>query len=134
MSQQIPVWSVKSWPSVRTSVRDLYRAAPRFRLLGCQTQARSSGGPLCGQVLWGARVAGKQIGFAWDWAEVRKRIVVISDPTRILTNLVLLDDSRNAMTYQSALLPINNVIHQLEWQRVVLPVEQARAADLRLAA
>lgn len=133
MVQEIPVWSVKSWPAVRTSIRDLYRAAPRFRALGCQTQSKTPAGRLSGQVLWGARVSGKQIGIAWDWAEVRRRVVVIADPMQIITNLVLLDDSGNALTYQSSLLQVHNVIHQLEWQFRVLPVEQSMT-EMRMAA
>jgi hypothetical protein len=78
-------------------------------------------------------VSGKQIGIAWDWAEVRRRVVVIADPMQIITNLVLLDDSGNALTYQSSLLQVHNVIHQLEWQFRVLPVEQSMT-EMRMAA
>lgn len=113
----VPVWSLRSWEPVRTTVRELMRAAPRMRPLGVSFLAN---GPedrrRQGQVLWGTRMAGRQVGIAWDWAEVRGNVVALADPMQVLSNMVIVDDVGAVMEKSNALLYLNGVIHNVDWQ------------------
>lgn len=113
----VPVWSLRSWEPVRTSVRELMRAAPRMRPLGVSFLANGAEARARqGQVLWGTRMAGRQVGIAWDWAEVRGNVVALADPMQVLSNMVIVDDVGAVMEKSNALLHLNTVIHHVEWQ------------------
>ena len=113
----VPVWSLRSWEPVRTTVRELMRAVPRMRPLGVSFLVN---GPddrgRQGQVLWGTRMAGRQVGIAWDWAEVRGDVVALADPMQVLSNMVIVDDVGSVMEKTRALLHLNTIIHNVEWQ------------------
>ena len=118
----IPVWSVKSWEPVRTTVRELLRATPRMRPLGLafEDTNRWERGRRRGQVLWGTRMAGRQVGVAWDWTEVRASVVAVADPMQVLSNMLLVDDVGAVMERSTVVLHLNAVIHHVEWQARLL--------------
>ena len=73
-----------------------------------------------GQALWGGCIKGRHVGIAWDWAEVTSSVVAMSDPMKVLTNLVLTDDDGCILDDGATVLQLNGAIHELPWQDVVL--------------
>ncbi|MEO5735349.1 MAG: hypothetical protein ABIN96_01350 [Rubrivivax sp.] len=69
-----------------------------------------------GLSLWGCELDGTLVGMAWDWAEVRPSVVALSDPMKILSNIILLDDDRCCMEEARRLLYFNTAVFRLPWQ------------------
>jgi hypothetical protein len=61
-------------------------------------------------------MAGRQVGIAWDWAEVRGSAVALADPMQVLSNMVIVDHVGAVMERSKALLHLNSVIHHVQWQ------------------
>jgi hypothetical protein len=71
-------------------------------------------------------MAGRQVGIAWDWAEVRASVVAVADPMQVLSNMILVDDVGAVMTRSKAVLHLNSVIHFVEWQARLLDAPDPR--------
>jgi hypothetical protein len=128
----IPAWSVITWPKVLASVKELEEAVFRMQHLSTSVHADPHDDErLCGQVLWGGDVGGTPVGIAWDWTMLSSEVVIMADPMKLLTNLVLIDDGE-LLDDMSSILRLNTAIHQLRWQDR-MPAPQRRLAQ-RLAA
>lgn len=129
----IPAWQVITWNPVETTEGEFARLASRFRHLGTSVHVDDSPqGLKYGQVLWGLDQGSQRIGLAWDWAEVRERVVALADPMKVLSNLQLRRSDGSPMPEAQRLLHLNGVIHGWRWQDQVLP--RARTWAGRLAA
>lgn len=118
----IPVWQILTWEPVALTVDTLQRMSRRLRHLATSPQLPSPGAGLRqGQVLWGAKLGGRRIGVAWDWAEMREGVVVLSDPMSIISNVRLLDAHGQAVPAHEGVLHLNSVVHGLDWHADVLP-------------
>jgi hypothetical protein len=69
-----------------------------------------------GQVLWATDTEGEPVGLAWDWAEVRERLLVLADPMAVLSNVALVDEAGEALDPREQLVHLNDMIHALPWQ------------------
>lgn len=125
----IPAWAVVGWPEVFATVEELEEALPRMEPLGSSLQYNPEAHRhRHGQTIWGGSIKGCKVGIAWDWAEVMNSVVALSDPTRVVSNLILTDSEGRMLDDNSCMLELNGAIHGLPWQEEVLtpPVRQAR--------
>jgi hypothetical protein len=112
-----PAWIVYAWPPL------LWQAsrAPQLHLTHLGTRVLSFGDDElpCGQTLWGDSSAPQSAGVAWDWVEVQAGVVAMSDPLGLVTNLQLLDDHGEALTYVEVAVQLHQLVHALPWQSEV---------------
>jgi hypothetical protein len=119
----IPAWQVITWPPVVTTMGEFAQLATRFRHLGTSVHVdESMQGLKYGQVLWGVEDGSSRIGLAWDWAEVRERVVAMADPMKVLSNVALRREDGVLVAERERLLHLNGAIHRWRWQSQVLPV------------
>jgi hypothetical protein len=69
-----------------------------------------------GQVLWSTDTGDTPVGLAWDWAEVRDRLLVLADPMAVVSNIALVDEDGTAIDPREQLVRLNDMIHSLPWQ------------------
>lgn len=69
-----------------------------------------------GQVLWATDTEGDPVGLAWDWAEVRDRLLVLADPMAVVSNVALVDEDGEAIDPREQIVHLNDMIHALPWQ------------------
>ena len=57
-----------------------------------------------------------EAGLAWDWVEISHGVVAMADPMGVVTNLRLVGEHGEVLTYHQAALHINRLVRQLPWQ------------------
>jgi hypothetical protein len=113
----IPAWQVIAWDPVVATVDEFDETVTKLRHLATAVHGDDAEDSLRhGQVLWGTEVNGRMVGLAWDWSEVRKDIVAMADPMRVLSNLTLVTRDGAPMPHHERVLYLNNAIHDLGWQ------------------
>jgi hypothetical protein len=113
----VPAWHVISWNPVVTTVAAFEREVSKLRHLGTSVHGEESeSGLRQGQVLWGVNESAYEIGIAWDWAEIREDVVALSDPMKVLSNVMLVDDDGICLDESRRLVHLNSAIHELRWQ------------------
>lgn len=116
-----PAWTVAAWPEVFVTVGQLAQAVVHLRPIDTSTHHNApTSMPRRGQTLWGGCIDGHEVGIAWDWAEVSESVLAVSDPMRVLTNLILMDESGKLLDDDICVLHLNTAIHDLQWQSQVL--------------
>lgn len=109
-------WQVVTWPGVVAGVDEWTGRHEGFRFMGASV-LRDAEDPrlLCGETVWGTQWHGRPVGMAWEWREVRPRVVAMGDPMTVLANVsfidgaTFLDDGRRLLT-------LHDTIHHLPWQ------------------
>lgn len=112
-------WQVVTWPGVVAGVDEWSGCRGALRFMGASV-VRDADDPrlLCGETVWGTEWNGQPVGMAWEWREVRPRVVAMGDPMIVLANVTFiegaafLDDGRRLLTLQ-------DTIHQLRWQEPI---------------
>jgi len=87
-----------------------------------------------GQVLWSCDTPEGPAGLAWDWFELRPRIVALADPMSILSNLEFADAAGRPLSRAQRVIELNNLIACLPWQEQVVPRAVPPRVELPLAA
>ncbi len=115
---KIPAWQLASWSEVYVPLADWHNAIGELRHLGTSAQIGDNDeGLRYGQAVWGIRPATeKWVGIAWDWREIRAGVVAMADPMTVLSNLVFLDETGQALDPFKRILYLNNAIFSLPWQ------------------
>ena len=113
-----PAWIVYAWPPV------LWQAssAPQLHLVHLGTRVLNfgdEGGPSSGQTLWGDDSDDRAAGVAWDWVELQRGVVAMSDPLGMVTNLRLLDAHGTALNQTQVAVHLHQLVHALPWQSEV---------------
>ena len=111
-------WMVYAWEPLLWQASNL----ARLHLMHLGTRITDFGGDgshRCGQTLWGNPREQPRLGIAWDWLEIQKGVVAMSDPLGLVTNIKLLEDSGEPLTTFKATLQLHNLIHALPWQHEV---------------
>lgn len=119
---QTAVLDLMRWPKVPVRAQNCVDAATTtFRQLGMVEQsAPRDAGPAHGQTVWGSLCGNEPVGIAWDWTEVAPRVVVMSDPMCIVSNMQIVDNDGQPMAPEVGLLWLNAAIHGLAWQSAVV--------------
>ena len=113
-----PAWIICAWPPL------LWQAslAPQLQLTHLGTHVLSLGdeaGPCSGQTLWGDSNDAQSAGVAWDWVQLQRGVVAMSDPFGLVTNIKLLDDQGEALNHVETAVQLNQLVHALPWQSEV---------------
>jgi hypothetical protein len=126
---QIPAWQIIAWAPVVTTIEQFDKTITRFRHLATSVQGDASDHlPRHGQVLWGTEVDGRMVGVAWDWSEVKRNIVAMADPMRVVTNLTLVANDGSPLEQCERLVFLNNAIHDMVWQSDVVQAALVEAS------
>jgi hypothetical protein len=113
-----PAWIVYAWAPV------LWQAssAPRLHLVHLGTRVLTFGddeSPCSGQTLWADDSESCAAGVAWDWVELRRGVVAMSDPLGMVTNLRLIDAQGEVMSQTQIAVHLHPLVHALPWQSEV---------------
>jgi hypothetical protein len=125
----VPAWHVLAWGTVAVSpqrwpdiVQKLEHTSASFYLDSNDEHVKK------GQVLWAAEDNNGPVGIAWDWAVLRDKLFVVSDPMHIQSNVFLTDDQGEPLDERAQLLWLNDVVHGLPWQQRLLQQTASWAA------
>jgi hypothetical protein len=125
----IPAWQVFAWGTVAVSqqrwpaiVEKLKHTSASFYLDSNDEHVKK------GQVLWATEDDFGPVGIAWDWAVLRDKLFVVSDPMHIQSNASLIDDQGEPLDEGEQLLRLNDVVHALPWQQRLLQQTASWAA------
>ena len=66
--------------------------------------------------MWAYELDGARAGLAWDWFELRPRVVALADPMNVLSNLEFVDAEGRPLSRGQRLVELNNIIASLPWQ------------------
>ena len=121
-----PAWIVYAWAPV------LWQAssAPELHLVHLGTRVLNFGDKDCpssGQTLWGDDSEDRAAGVAWDWVELRRGVVAMSDPLGMVTNLRLLDAHGEVLNQSQVAVHLHQLVHALPWQSEVARALQVPA-------
>src|ERR1700754_139744 len=114
-SAMTPAWIVYAWPPVLCQAD----SAPELHLIHLGTRVLSFGdedAPRSGQTLWGSASDDRSAGVAWDWVEIQRGVVAMSDPLGMVTNLRLLDERAEALRQLQMPVRLHQIVHPLPWQ------------------
>ena len=113
-----PAWIVYAWAPV------LWQSAAtdRLHLVHLGTRVLNFGdddAPCSGQTLWANDSATCSAGVAWDWVELRRGVVAMSDPMGVITNLRMVDEQGEVMNQAQLAVRLHQLVHTLPWQSEV---------------
>ena len=112
---------VAQWPAATVTLEQLERAASRLQpIAGLELPGRKRPSRRRGQALWATHVDGRPIGLAWEWVQVDESTVALTDPMRVLTNLILARADGRMLDDDESLLRLSGVIYTLPWQQELL--------------
>lgn len=133
-------WQVFTLPKFRIQFDNLLGSCPKFAHWGT-SEAISAAGPgaasanaaaVFGSTVWGCQVEGSPVCIAWEWIEVRPRVIAMGDPMTLFANLDLIGADGQPIDDSQRLLRLHELIFALPWQSYVRqvrwPVEQRLAA------
>jgi len=122
-----PSWQLLAWATVIRNVNDFEPLLRDLEYLGSTVQTSDDGSGLAsGHTVWATRPGKDRVGLAWEWAEVRPGVPTICDSMNVLSNLVVLGADGAALTGSKRMLYLNNVLHELDWQRTIRRPVQRR--------
>ncbi len=115
-----PVWTLISWPKIWLPAEEHRSLSAQIQHLSTSVNAdKGEEGCVCGQVLFGLQSSKEMIGVAWDWVAIGGRILAISDPMSIVSNVYFVAANGDTLQESARLVQLNNVINSLPWQRPV---------------
>jgi hypothetical protein len=129
-------WIIKSWPMVDCSLDFSAHARSRLAYVGTHvSQELDEDGCSVGTTMWAVEESGRQYGLAWDWTEMRAGVPVLTDPMRLLSNLVFVTDEGHVASESRGAVELNRIVHALPWQREVCrEIKNARGVPFRTSA
>lgn len=116
----IQSWMIKSWAMLEWYLPPGSEHQLAFHHVG--THLRDDGsdsGLRAGDAVWVAQHEQWCAGLAWEWAEVRPGIVMLTDPNSIITNLQFVDKDREPVLGLLKTVAVNRIVHALPWQQAV---------------
>jgi len=134
----IQAWMVKSWPTVEWYLPDRVKTWPLFQHV--VTNVRDEilpQGRRCGDTVWVGVVSGHNVGVSWDWVELRRGVVMLTDPNSIVCNVCFVSAAPRHQAPLLATVSLNRFVRHLPWQGPVCAALRAASdpsAEPRLAA
>lgn len=108
-------WSIRAWPPLLWQADD----PTTLQINHISTQVFGASGEnaqRCGQTVWAGPVADGEVGVAWDWVELPRGAVAMSDPMSVVTNLQLLGPQGEVLTAWEAARYLSQIVYGLPWQ------------------
>jgi len=75
--------------------------------------------PAAGQTVWAGHADDGEAGVAWDWVQIARGVVAMSDPMSLVTNLCIVGGEGEVLTAHESALVLNKLVHALPWQSEV---------------
>lgn len=75
--------------------------------------------PCVGSTVWVGAIDGVYAGLAWEWVELRSRVLMLADPNSIITNVQVVGSDGQAVDPLNATVSLNVILHRLPWQDMV---------------
>jgi hypothetical protein len=115
----IASWQVAAWAPVYCTMSEFDAMVAAMRRLGGSVETVAEHGGRRGSALWGVCKGEVRAGIAWDWAEMRKGVLVIDDPMSVLSNIRVMEDGDDGCELPGRVLTLNRAIHSFSWQSTV---------------
>lgn len=112
----VHAWQVMTWGTRKIALDEWGAMMAAFKPASASFYFDEHQPTARGQVLWATDTDGEPVGLAWDWAEVRERLLVLADPMAVLSNVALVDEDGEALDPREQLVYLNDMIHALPWQ------------------
>jgi len=77
-------------------------------------------GHACGQTLWHLQHTEGLAAVGWEWIQVRRGFLAMSDPMNIVSNLRIVDEDGSPVGDSRRLMVLNTIVHATPWQGEVL--------------
>jgi hypothetical protein len=111
-------WSLRAWPPLlwqagKSSALQLHHLGTRVTFSGDREVGTA------GQTMWGGHAADGEAGVAWDWIQIARGVVAMTDPMSVVTNLRLVGAAGEVLTACEAAVFLNEIVHALPWQTEV---------------
>ena len=111
-------WSLRAWPTLLWQADE--PAPVRFYHLGTRVMPCSEmPGVASGQTMWAATGADGEAGMAWDWVQICRGVVAMTDPLAVVTNLRLVGSEGTVLNAQESARFLNELVRALPWQSEV---------------
>lgn len=104
-----PVLWQRPWPKVSLRPLDI-----------TIDESSINSGHACGQTLWHFQQGDGLAAIGWEWVQVRRGFLAMSDPMNIVSNLRIVDDENCAVSDSQRLIVLNTMVHATAWQGEVL--------------
>lgn len=120
----VHAWQVLTWPRAFFTPTQWRAYVARMGLLEA-SRIETDDSSNCGEgtVLWGLVEPERKVGMAWDWREVKRGVLALADPMRIISNVMLVDSDGKCLPQSARVLYLNNAIASLCWQPAVKQAE-----------
>lgn len=113
-------WMIKSWPIIDWFPPPSDDDWPSFLHMSTQVrQERRGTEPCVGSTVWVGAINGVYAGVAWEWVELRSRVLMLADPNSIITNIQVMGADGQAVDPLIATVSLNLILHRLPWQDIV---------------
>ena len=111
-------WSLRAWPTLLWQAEN--GTFVKFEHLGTRVSCPLGGAePPAGQTVWAAHAADGDAGMAWDWIQIARGVVAMTDPMSLVTNLRMVGAEGCVLTSQQSALVLNELVRALPWQSEV---------------
>lgn len=114
-------WHISNWTSVSICPSQVDATSASYRLLGVSADAGPSDGLMRGHVVYGCAAESGCAAMAWEWAEMKPRVIAMSDPMTIISNIRLQQD-QGEVDDDERLLFLHGLIGRVDWQAEVREV------------
>lgn len=128
-------WHISNWTSVSIRPSQVDEASASYRLLGVAADAGPADGLMRGHVVYGCPAESGCAAMAWEWAEMKPRVIAMSDPMTIISNIRVQQD-HGEVDEDERLLVLHGLIGRVDWQaevRDVLAWRRRRSARVVVA-
>jgi hypothetical protein len=119
---------VISWATCLVPVDQMDRLLRSMRHLGSIRVAGDDSAGREGRSVWIGSFDGHPIGLSWQWGEVRRGVLALSDPMAIESNIGFIGPAGSALGEGVRTLHLNALVHALDWQATADRATAARGA------
>jgi len=94
--------------------------ALRMRPIGTHAYPRDDEpGLWAGQTTWAWDEKGVRHAVGWDWVEMQRDVLVLSDPMALVSNIAFPSHEKSELGERRRVLLLNSIVYLLPWQEQV---------------
>lgn len=129
--EQIARWPAQQLEVLDLAVEQLHPSGWHHFATSCDRYDPVDGFRV-GATVWVLREPDTLAAIAWEWAELREGVVVLSDPNSLVSNIHFVGPPMGLVQVDPIgrkRLVLNTIVHGLPWQSAVLSELKARALN-----
>ena len=115
----IPAWKIASWPTVEWYLPHSDSGWPVFWHMSSSVSSAYEASLKSGETMWITDLEGRRAAVAWNWVEVSRGVVVLTDPNGIVSNIRFTDEYSEPVEHLAATICMTRIAHRLAWQAEV---------------